>query len=140
MIKRQLILFVISVVLIFSQFTNLYADSYYNNFKDKDEYMGTWIWNTEFIIDSKNEILENLKKLNINEVYLYINKSVSVMHYQDFIEAATGQGINVHALGGSQTWLVDKDRKDLNSFLQWVFKYNDDAKKKIRDLKEFILT
>ncbi|WP_064094464.1 hypothetical protein [Rossellomorea aquimaris] len=83
----------------------------------------TWLWNTEELIENKDEIITFLKANGVNELYLQINRSVSNEHYQQFIERASMEHIKVYALDGAATWATVKGGKSLATFFEWVENY-----------------
>lgn len=85
---------------------------------------GTWIWNTRKIVESPDSIIKFLKENAFSEVYLQIDQDIDAKYYKYFIKSASSNGINVYALEGNPDWILKSNRRQLDSFLNWVVKYN----------------
>lgn len=59
----------------------------------------TWVWQTEWIKDGGEELLDYSHEEGINLIYLQINRQMSAEIYQTFVEKAHAANIAVHALG-----------------------------------------
>ncbi|MCX7951113.1 MAG: hypothetical protein N2594_04100 [Clostridiales bacterium] len=85
---------------------------------------GTWLWNTRKIVESPNSIIKFLNENGFNEVYLQIDQGIDAKYYSYFIKSASSNSIKVYALEGNPNWILKSNRRQLDSFLNWVVKYN----------------
>lgn len=84
----------------------------------------TWVWQTEWIKDGGEELLDYSHEEGINLIYLQINRQMSAEIYQTFIEKAHAANIAVHALGGDPGWALEKHLPDMLGLADWVNDYN----------------
>lgn len=85
---------------------------------------GTWLWNTQRIVESTDTIIKFLKDNKFTEVYLQIDQKLDAKYYSYFIKNANNNGIKVYALDGNANWVLRNDRRGLDNFLNWVINYN----------------
>ena len=89
--------------------------------------LATWIWNTRDIETKSNEILQFMEEKQVSDAYLQINRSVTPLSYQSFIERATSKGIRIHALDGSPNWATKKGATYQNNLYNWLESYQANA-------------
>lgn len=93
----------------------------------------TWVWDLNRLLGGDSAKVDSavsfLKEHQVVAVYLYapgsIAESAELPLYRSFIEAARGQNIDVHALGGEREWALKEQSPGLTAFLQRVADYND---------------
>jgi hypothetical protein len=85
---------------------------------------GTWMWNTQKIVESPDTIIKLLKDNKFTEVYLQIDQKLDAKYYSHFIKNANNNGIKVYALDGDPNWTLKNNRRELENFLNWVVNYN----------------
>lgn len=86
---------------------------------------GTWLWNTRKIVENPDSLVNFLKENRFNEIYLQIDPKLEDKYYRYFIKIANSNGIKVYALDGNPMWALKNNRRELDSFLNWVIKYNN---------------
>lgn len=91
------------------------------------EVKATWVWQTEFIEDRGEQLIDFALNEGINLIYLQINRQLPKPAYEPFIQQAHENGIAVHALGGDPRWALEEYRNDLLHFADWVTDYNAGA-------------
>ncbi|WP_156424396.1 amidase [Bacillus sp. FJAT-27445] len=87
----------------------------------------TWLWDTSLIETQPDEVFAFLQENNANQVYLQVNRGISINSYKQFIRKATYSGIKVHALDGAPNWVAAKGSTYLNQFMAWVDAYQAGA-------------
>ncbi|CEG25614.1 hypothetical protein BN1002_00429 [Bacillus sp. B-jedd] len=87
----------------------------------------TWLWNTTLIETQPDEVLAFLGENNANQVYLQINRNISITSYKQFIAKASALGIKVHALDGAPNWVSGSGTTYLNQLMGWVKTYQAEA-------------
>lgn len=93
----------------------------------------TWVWDLNRLLGGDTAKVDSavsfLKEHQVVAVYLYASGSIAepadLPLYRSFIEAARGQNIEVHALGGEREWALKEQSPGLAAFLQRVADYND---------------
>lgn len=74
------------------------------------------MWETNYIINKKQEIITYPKKNNLRNLYLYINDDIGMGKYREFIKLASNNDIKVFALGGDPSWTSDRAVNQQNKF------------------------
>lgn len=87
----------------------------------------TWLWNTQLIASSPDEVLQFAASQHVNLIYLQINADLDASVYHSFIAAASAQDIAVEALDGAPSWALDAQRPQLQSSLDWISSYQAGA-------------
>ncbi|WP_316570094.1 amidase [Neobacillus sp. YIM B06451] len=87
----------------------------------------TWLWDTSLIETRPDEVLAFLKENNANQVFLQINRDISMNSYKRFISKSSALGIKIHALDGAPDWVSGKGGAYLNQFMGWVASYQAGA-------------
>lgn len=87
----------------------------------------TWLWDTEWIRDSGEEIVSFCRSNYVNLIYLQTSSTVGPDTYRSFIRKAHEAGIDVHALNGAPEWAKERHEEEGNSFIRWVIDYNRQA-------------
>lgn len=87
----------------------------------------TWLWDTSLIESQPDEVLAFLQENNANQVFLQINRNISIDSYKRFISKASALGIKIHALDGAPGWVSGKGGAYLNQFMGWVASYQGEA-------------
>ncbi|TLS52672.1 copper amine oxidase N-terminal domain-containing protein [Paenibacillus antri] len=94
---------------------------------------GTWIWDAASVVEQAEDILHFSKRNGVTHIYLYVDReNVSPGEYARFIAQAGKQGIRVEALAGDPSWGWREKREHLQSFLEWVARYNTDVDEEAR--------
>lgn len=88
----------------------------------------TWLWHTEQIQQQPDEVLQFLASKKASILFLQINRDIPKADYAAFIRKATAQGVSVHALDGSSSWLSGtKGKSKRTAFFKWVENYQQSA-------------
>ncbi|WP_053363280.1 hypothetical protein [Bacillus sp. FJAT-27251] len=94
------------------------------SFSGKKEYpLATWLWDTELIQHSPNEVLAFLKNQQVKALYLQVDPDLDKATYQTFIQKADEANIHVHALGGEPSWAQVQHRVHYREWQQWIKDY-----------------
>lgn len=83
----------------------------------------TWLWHTKEIVSNKDQLLDFMQQNQVTDVYLQINKDISVSAYKTFIQQASANDIKAHALDGAPAWVSKKGLASQESFFAWVQDY-----------------
>ena len=84
----------------------------------------TWLWDTIDITTKSDEIITFMSSKGVSVVYLQINYSINESEYRTFISKANAVGIEVHALDGAPTWVLDDSNIQYQTrFFDWVGNY-----------------
>lgn len=84
----------------------------------------TWLWHTINITTKADEIITFMSSKGVSVVYLQIDYSIAESEYRTFISKANAKGIEVHALDGDPTWVLnDSTIKHQTRFFNWVGNY-----------------
>jgi hypothetical protein len=94
---------------------------------DTDRTKATWLWDTEWIRDSGEDIVSFCRTNGVNLIYLQISARVEQTTYREFIRKANEAGIDVHALNGAPEWAKERHEEEGKSFIRWVSDYNRQA-------------
>lgn len=94
---------------------------------DTDRTKATWLWDTEWIRDSGEDIVSFCRTNGVNLIYLQISARVEQTTYREFIRRAHEAGIDVHALNGAPEWAKERHEEEGKSFIRWVSDYNRQA-------------
>lgn len=91
-----------------------------------DTIKATWLWDTELIRtqEERASFVEFAKDHALGRIYIQVHRDVPADAYRDFIGAASGQGVQVHALDGAPGWALPDQRKELAGMIDWVNGYN----------------
>ncbi|QOR67004.1 amidase [Cytobacillus suaedae] len=93
----------------------------------EDTPRSTWLWDTTEIVNNSDEILTFLVDKKVKVVYLQVNPTVSIEAYKAFINRATSNQIQIHALDGAPDWVAPKGITHQRSFFTWVEGYQAEA-------------
>ncbi len=127
--KKVRLAVVIVVVLVFANF--LFVTPSKTMVPDKIK--ATWLWHTEQIQQQPDQILAFLTSKKTSVLYLQINRDIPSSDYEAFIRKASAQGISVHALDGSSSWLSNtKGKVKRASFYKWLETYQGTVAKEAR--------
>jgi len=97
------------------------------NTKVTSKESATWLWNTREIVKDSPRIMSFLVKNNVKDLYLQVDYDLDLNSYKNFIEQATKNSINVHALDGSAKWATKPGIDKQHAFFNWVTHYQDEA-------------
>lgn len=87
----------------------------------------TWLWHTQLIQSSPDELLSFSESQGVGTIYLQISTKVNLASYRSFISQATAKGIEVHALNGAPDWALSSSRPKLEAFIKWINDYQSTA-------------
>ena len=87
--------------------------------------VSTWLWNTSDILTKSDEIIAFLVAKNVDNFYLQVNYGINYASYKAFIQKASDNNIQVHALDGGPTWI--SDATEVTNFFTWVSNYQAGA-------------
>lgn len=125
MLRRFVSFFLVFILLLIIN-SQAYAKQNLKSTKTFDDKIskGTWLWDTNKIVNEGKEIVKFMKNNKFNELYLQINTDIKEDIYSEFIENAYKNGIKVYALDGNPKWVFEDKREGLNNFFDWVKDYN----------------
>lgn len=83
----------------------------------------TWLWNPYELVSQSSEVLTFLQSNQVTDVFLQIDQDLSHTIYQSFIERASEQNINIHALDGAPTWATQKGSAEYQPLKNWLRTY-----------------
>jgi hypothetical protein len=92
--------------------------------QEEKPWKATWLWQTSLITTEPDQILSFAKDQGVNMLYLQIDTTKSPAYYQSFVKRAREAGIEVHALGGQSSWVLEENRKRVQALVNWVIQYN----------------
>lgn len=122
--KKVRLVVIIVAVLIFANF--LFVTPSRTMVPDKIK--ATWLWHTEQIQQQPDKVLAFLASKKATVLYLQVNRDIPTTEYEAFIQKATGQGVEIHALDGSSSWLSNKRGKaKRTAFYDWIEAYQHTA-------------
>lgn len=90
-------------------------------------YNGTWLWDTNYIVNKKQKIITYIKNNNLSTLYLQIDDDIEMHKYREFIKLASNNDIKVYALGGEPDWTSDRAINQQRKFYNWVREYQGEA-------------
>ena len=88
--------------------------------------ISSWLWNTQEIVTSPDQIINFLVKNNVNVLYLQINYDVKMDDYKKFIKKASSHNISIQALDGSPDWIASGNTSE-KTFFNWLSNYQKNA-------------
>ncbi|MBP1999382.1 hypothetical protein J2Z69_000401 [Paenibacillus shirakamiensis] len=88
----------------------------------------TWLWDTDRIVNQKEEIVSFAKRQGVKIIFLQVGKEVKDEEYRHFIATAHQSGVEVQALNGRPGWALNEHRDEANEFMSWVQNYNASSK------------
>ncbi|MBP3950361.1 amidase [Bacillus suaedae] len=83
----------------------------------------TWLWNPYELVSQSSEVLTFLQSNQVTDVFLQIDRDLPHTIYQSFIERASEQNINIHALDGAPTWATQKGSAEYQPLINWLRSY-----------------
>ncbi|GAA0134444.1 hypothetical protein YSY43_12840 [Paenibacillus sp. YSY-4.3] len=85
---------------------------------------GTYIWESSEVIRNSQDILEFAIEKQLNWLYVRLDLQQPFSAYSSFIKQAAAAGIEVHALGGTPTWAMEKELPRIMRLVNYVKDYN----------------
>jgi hypothetical protein len=89
--------------------------------------MYTWMWKAVDIVTNPNGILSFCRRHGVHTIFLQLSNQVTDAQYRAFVRAATALGIRIHAMGGDEKWALVSYYPAIQTFLDRVKTYNDNA-------------
>lgn len=114
--------------------------------KSKPIQLATWLWDTTLIQKAPNQVISSLKEEGIRSLYLYIDRTIPMNHYREFIRNASEEHIEVYALQGEPNWATDAGEQKSSELRIWLNDYRQAAQQKEQfagihlDVEPYLLT
>jgi hypothetical protein len=93
----------------------------------EQEEKATWLWQSEWMIERRQGILDFAEQNGINLMYVRFDMNIPFSDYRPFLREAAQRGITVHAVAGSPEWALEGHRERMLNIVQWVKKFNEEA-------------
>lgn len=123
-ISKKFICLVLVILSTFSSSTVVLAKT---TKVDTQVNMSSWLWDTQEIVTSSDQIISFLVKSKVNVLYLQINYDIKIEDYKKFIKKASSHNISVQALDGSPTWISDMGNSSQKTLFNWLSNYQKKA-------------
>jgi len=88
---------------------------------------GTYIWHASNLISEPDQIIQFAKEKGLNMLYTRLDLRQPFSEYQEFVEKAHAEGIEVHAMGGHPKWALEHLQPRIMKLVNYVKKYNGEA-------------
>ncbi|WP_400161874.1 hypothetical protein ACAF76_016095 [Brevibacillus sp. TJ4] len=88
------------------------------------EEKATWLWQSERMIEERQEILDFAKEQGISLMYVRFDMDRPFSAYRPFLREAAQRGIEVHAVAGDPAWALTGHRDRMLRIAKWVRQYN----------------
>lgn len=139
MLKKKRLLWMVTILLIFSNF--IWLKPLWTMRSELPK--ATWLWHTSQIGEKPQEILSFLDAHHVDTLYLQIHAGMPQEIYRQFIQQAGQLGIEVYALDGAPHWAIEQ--KPVLDFFDWLEDYQSRSEKSERfagvhlDVEPYIL-
>lgn len=93
---------------------------------------GIFSWKSDALMDEN--MINNLQKLKINQVYQFISKSTAPEELEEFLTRMSNAKIDVYALYGEREWALDPSGSKMCEMIERVKIINNDLKEKDKEI------